>query len=183
MLKRTILTMLIMLFSVVLVSADGVDDQGNPNDPNVNDRANACYTDGAMADKCDTPWEWICGWHVIRLDAQDEASRAAFPPACTSLLPAYIEYVPPVTAPSTPSIGCVQVTNIPSSIDFGGGYWLTGNVTFYQSADCTITPGVAVWNLVYAPAPFDALTLCNLNGTFSSAVNPGFMNNVYQCIP
>lgn len=46
MLKRTILTMLIMLFSVVLVSADGVDDQGNPNDPDVNNRANACFYGG-----------------------------------------------------------------------------------------------------------------------------------------
>lgn len=177
MLKRTILTMLIMLFSVVLVSADGVDDQGNPNDPDVNNRANACFYGGAMEGKCDTEWEWYCGWHVIRLDAQDEVSRAAFPQGCVSLLPAYIEYVAPVSAPSA---GCVQTSSIPESINFAGGYFWPVGGTFYNSADCTGGTGLTTSNIVYAPAPFDALTLCNLNGAFT-LVFALPMGDVYKC--
>ena len=33
--------------------AQGVDDEGNTNDPAVNPRANACYEGGSMFDKCD----------------------------------------------------------------------------------------------------------------------------------
>lgn len=177
MLKRSILTILVMLFSVVLVSADGVDDQGNPNDPDVNNRANACYDGGDMEGKCDTPWEWMCGWYVIRLDSQNEASRAAFPPDCVNLLPAYIEYV---AAPSLPSANCVYYIGNPRSFNFSGGYFIGIGSTVYNSTDCTGTPQVLGASYVYAPAPFNAVTLCELNnGAFTNAFE--LLNDVYIC--
>lgn len=34
--------------------AHAEDDQGQPNDPTINERANACYEDGILANKCDS---------------------------------------------------------------------------------------------------------------------------------
>lgn len=111
MLKRSLLILILIFFSVVLVSADGVDDQGNPNDPNVNERANACFEGGDMAGKCDTEWEWMCGWYIIRLtEPQDEVLRAAFPPDCLSLLPA---------------LEIITIDEVRNCIDGGFGYSLS----------------------------------------------------------
>lgn len=45
----------------------GKDDRGNPNDPRVNERANACYEGAAMEFKCgDDPVLWEAGWYLIR---------------------------------------------------------------------------------------------------------------------
>ncbi|HEX2621001.1 MAG TPA: hypothetical protein VHL11_12660 [Phototrophicaceae bacterium] len=62
--------------------ADGVDDHGDPNDPTVNERANACYDGGTLANLCnstdldgdkeitefDTDWMWKAGWYLIRYE-------------------------------------------------------------------------------------------------------------------
>lgn len=184
MLKRTIFTMLIMLFSVVLVSADGVDDEGNPNDPNDNKRANACFDGGTLEGKCDTPWEWRAGWFLIRFE-YGLINRQQFPTAFASILPPVEE--PSVSAPSTPSTpsaNCVQYTTVPQSVNFAGGYiLLAGDTWYHNSADCTTGANVIGANLaaVYAPAPLDPLALCNLNGTFSSYLSIGYINDVYWC--
>lgn len=64
--SKTLLAVLVFLLFAGIVSAFGLDDRGNPNDPNTNPRANACYAEGAMAGKCDTDWEWNAGWYLIR---------------------------------------------------------------------------------------------------------------------
>lgn len=55
------------------------------NDPELNPNANACLEGGSMAGKCNSDWEWTCGWHLIRLEngliSQDE-----FPGGCFSLI-------------------------------------------------------------------------------------------------
>lgn len=40
-----------------------VDDLGQPNDPRVNERANACYAPGYV---CQGEAEWEAGWYAIR---------------------------------------------------------------------------------------------------------------------
>jgi hypothetical protein len=68
--KRLLLIILLFLFSLLLVNAEeGFDDQGNPNDPAINERANACYDGGEWEGMCDTEIEWIGGWYRIRLRA------------------------------------------------------------------------------------------------------------------
>jgi len=61
------LLLLVMSFSVIH-AADSVDDQGNPNDPTVNDRANACYAGGSLEGKCDSDILWAAGWYLIRFE-------------------------------------------------------------------------------------------------------------------
>ena len=52
----------------VVLAVPGFDDRGNPNDPRVNERANACYDGGTLAGKCDTQAEWDAGWYLIRFE-------------------------------------------------------------------------------------------------------------------
>jgi hypothetical protein len=83
----------LMAIFINLVFAIELDDEGNPNNPRENARANACFNGGAMAGKCDDAWEWNCGWFMIRYDA-GMISRADFPPTCSSLLEADATTVP-----------------------------------------------------------------------------------------
>lgn len=192
MLKRIILTLITILLAVVLVSADGGDDQGNPNDPDVNDRANACFEGGDMESKCDTEWEWMCGWHIIRLDdPQDEVSRAEFPVACVSLLPALI--VEPEQAPAPVIIifhtaGCIHYQTIPTiptssfSIDFGGGNYTPFATQTYESTDCTPPLGIVSGvGAVYAPfGRAAAQILCISHG--HTGAGEELLNGVFKCI-
>ena len=66
MIKKSILIILITVISSSFTLAQ--DDQGNVNDPNINDRANACYEDGSLAGKCSDPASWTAGWYLIRYE-------------------------------------------------------------------------------------------------------------------
>lgn len=76
------------------------DDQGNPNDPALNERANACFAGGSLEGKChttdadangviddlDVAFMWWCGWYIIRaeqglLRAEDTPEGCYFEPA------------------------------------------------------------------------------------------------------
>lgn len=50
---------------------------------------NACYEGGSMAGKCDTPWEWVCGWYLARWEANGgwSTKNNLFNDSCVSLLP------------------------------------------------------------------------------------------------
>jgi hypothetical protein len=73
-----LLTLLLVLSFSAIKAADSVDDQGNPNDPTANDRANACYDGGTLEGKCDSDLLWQAGWYLIRFE-HGSLSRADFP--------------------------------------------------------------------------------------------------------
>lgn len=97
--RAFILFLLLILMTGTAVNA-GTDDRGQPNDPNVNERANACYEGGVFAGKCGNTdldrngsveaWEidlfWTCGWYRIRFDFR-LLSREVFPLPCGWALP------------------------------------------------------------------------------------------------
>ncbi|HEX2623463.1 MAG TPA: hypothetical protein VHL11_25050, partial [Phototrophicaceae bacterium] len=74
-----VIVLLVMLVHPVFANGVGVDD-GLPNDPNVNDQANACYDGGTLEGVCsvtdvngdkeitqqDIDWMWTAGWYLIR---------------------------------------------------------------------------------------------------------------------
>jgi hypothetical protein len=99
--KQVLLILLLIILSTLAVFAQ-TDDEGNPNDPTVNDHANACYNGGAMEGKCDTQWEWECGWYMIRYD-YSLISREEIPIRCDSLLPSD---VPPAVRSDGEEIWC-----------------------------------------------------------------------------
>lgn len=77
-----------IILALAVITTLGVmaeDDEGNPNDPRENERANACYEGGVMEDKCDTNWEWTCGWYVIRYNYQ-MIGEEGVPETCESLI-------------------------------------------------------------------------------------------------
>ncbi len=180
-----VIALLVIGASVALAQGgESVDDQGNVNDPNVNERANACYEGGEWEGKCDTLLMWMGGWFRIRLDygLMTEAE-----------LPSMFAWVAsPVWGPgasgssSTPSGGCIYmesggVGGTDIYIDFGNGYFLSGPSQYSDSA-CATASGVSYppsYSYVYAPAGYDALTLCNLNGTYTGASQ--YAGDVYRC--
>ncbi|MFN8376467.1 MAG: hypothetical protein U0694_26795 [Anaerolineae bacterium] len=70
--KRLLIIAIVSLLGLLTVHAEeqSVDDQGNPNDPAVNERANACYAGAAWEYTCgDDLYMWDAGWYYIRLQA------------------------------------------------------------------------------------------------------------------
>src|SRR5687768_16715010 len=71
----------ILLFVFILSSLAILAQEDSPNDPNVNEDANACFESGNMAGRCnidfnhngvvddyEIAWAWECGWYLIRYD-------------------------------------------------------------------------------------------------------------------
>ena len=76
----------LMMLAVLLLGVWGMsaaqDGAPLPNDPAVNEDANACYEGGSMEGKCgldadgdgtleqhELDWAWACGWYAIRIEA------------------------------------------------------------------------------------------------------------------
>jgi len=170
--KRLLVVLMITIFATLLVHAE--DDQGNVNDPGENDRANACYDDGSMAGKCETDWEWECGWYFIRFE-YGSLSRDNFPGWCASLLPAIVED-DAVTVLAT-GAGCVPFLG--EYIFFVSGDFLPSGTATYSDPGCTTSSGVTLIELVYSTtgAP-GATAICVSNGFTGSGLVEG---NIYHC--
>jgi hypothetical protein len=87
-------------FVLLLMSSTAfVIAQDLPNDPTVNDDANACYTGGTMEGRCGTvdhdgngviddyesEWDFRCGWYLIRYQYQ-MISSVELPSDCRTLV-------------------------------------------------------------------------------------------------
>jgi hypothetical protein len=79
-----IYVLVIVLGGAVLLLHDGVDDEGLPNIPLFNERANACYGGAALSGTCETDDDWQCGWAWIRLE-NNLITPDTFPDDCASL--------------------------------------------------------------------------------------------------
>jgi hypothetical protein len=176
-----ILALVVFFIPVSVSLADtGLDDQGNPNDPAVNARANACYPGGAMEGKCDTEWEWTCGWYLIRYNA-GMYSRSQVPATCASLLPPVLK-----GAKTYPTVGCVLLTPFdisgPVYLNFNGGNYLPAPVTVYNDANCSIVNRTFVTPIAYAPGgAADALAICQQHGHSSAVQQLGSEPYIYEC--
>lgn len=176
--KRLWIVLFILMFSVFAVSAEGVDDQGNPNDPETNDRANACYEGGSMEGKCDTDWEWECGWHLIQFE-YGLTERDEFPAWCISIIPP--EIVPDELEGVVNNTPCKDIgigwVVFPSS-----NYLPTGMYLLFSNNTCTTlsidSPSVFTQPHVVANSVSSATALCVANGhTFDF----GPIGDVYFC--
>lgn len=73
--KFALLSLAMLLVTLMFVPsafADGID--------------NECNEGGAMAGKCDTEWEWTCGWYLARFN-RGELNYQTVPATCVILLP------------------------------------------------------------------------------------------------
>lgn len=180
--KRFMLILIMILSSIVPVSAEGVDDQGNPNDPEVNDRANACYEGGTMLNQCNTKLDWQAGWYLIRFE-MGILSRDEIPDWVGWVLPPEVlpdELRNSVMIP-VPSGACLS--DGPNYYNFAGGYFLPYGSASHSDTNCAVVQaGFLAANIVYAPPPFDAFTLCQLNGNYSG-VSGSIGDNLHVCQP
>lgn len=137
---------------------------------------NACFSGGVMEGKCDTDWEWMCGYYLARWQAN-----------CISLLPPRFITPPGGDDEVFPSAGCLLLAfggGQPLYANFNGSYFFTVPAPGYSDPDCTI-PNGGFWvdHNVYAPAPYDAETLClEAFGTTLFLPFPwGYDPNVWAC--
>jgi hypothetical protein len=183
MFKKLFFVLLVLSFSVLVFA---LDDQGNPNDPTINERANACYEDGSMAGKCLTAWDWEGGWYLIRFQS-GLISRENFPLQFVILLPPLPEDLANDKPYSYPTAGCVFIlTNAMDGIgrysDFNGGNFLSAGHTWYINNTCdsgytTTSP----YDLAYAPnGSADAVAICQAHGFTGVVVDPE-NSDVYIC--
>lgn len=79
--KRVLL--LILVFALLIpIGITTAQEPGTKAD-------NACYEGGSMAGKCDTEWEWVCGYYLARWESAGgwNTPNNLFNSACISLLP------------------------------------------------------------------------------------------------
>ena len=73
--KRVLIFGLMCVLGLSLAAQDA-----EPNDPRVNERANACYDGGTLEGKCQIEEEWKAGWYLIRVEygifAQDDVPQS-----------------------------------------------------------------------------------------------------------
>lgn len=105
--SRFALFIIIALLSAGMLTALAQDDQGNPNDPAINDRANACFEGGSLEGRCyqdfnadgiiddgEIWWAWNCGWYLIRY----EHGMLELPDWCEDIL--HVPAPPPTPTPT-----------------------------------------------------------------------------------
>lgn len=167
MLKHVLISLIVLFMTGLLIIAQsGYDDLGNPNDPRLNDRANACYESGTMADKCDSELEWQAGWYRIRFE-YGLLGRGEVPAWVAWVLPP--EIIPeelPMPGPVPPTTCTINfipatfpyttfgsnVTVLISTVignDNGGtpgALWNTGNLFYTTASDGARLSIGSVWD-------------------------------------
>lgn len=187
---RIVTIVAVIMLGVAVSWAQTTDDQGAANDPQTNDRANACYDGGTLADKCDNDWAWQCGWYLIRHEA-GLVSRDEFPLWCSILLPTLTASFPATdimgagfvpTGPASPPVGgCIQAL-AGFYVDFSGGYSLPANTFGFSDSACSAPVATKLGlNTVYAPPAYDASALCVVAFGQPTAGYGTYMNDLYEC--
>lgn len=173
----TVLIIALILSSIAIFAQE--DDQGNPNDPNNNDRANACYEEGSMESKCHTEWEWICGWYMIRFDT-GIFSREEVPATCASLLPAEIDVTEAPDGSAPPENSCKGPIYGSLYVDFKGSNFIASPAQSFTDTNCTAPSTLIFLDLVYTTGGIGvANTICNVNISGSVATSLG--SDIYYC--
>lgn len=88
---------------------------------------NECYAGGTMEGKCDTEWEWQCGWYMARYNRSVFGSSGV-PTWCDSLLalntgdPFGFPSFPFATCTATSASGVTSLYELVAFSDSGMGY-------------------------------------------------------------
>jgi len=185
--KILLISLIVLSLGVLHISAqDSVDDQDNPNNPDTNDRANACYEGGTLEGQCTSEALWQAGWYLIRVEF-DIFNRSDVPTWVAWVLPPEVvpeEIVPspvdPIQCYTDGSKSFVFDAN-QLSVDLG-----VGGMVVYNNTDCSsgvivtlttlITP-IDVFMILPATDNTEAMTQCM--ATFSA---PGTTNHRTQSV-
>lgn len=186
MFKGSFAVIVILVLSSIFVYADaGFDDTGNPNDPDDNDRANACYEGGSMEGKCDEEIEWSAGWYLIRYE-YGLLAREDVPSWVVWVIPP--EVVPEelaeiaVVSGATPSTGARAGCHTDGSFSF---IWPGGDgpasVNYWFNTTCAGAPRLQPrGTFVYAANIAEARTRC-IGGGFRRTNNVDRFTEFFLC--
>jgi hypothetical protein len=185
-----LLALIILVFAAIVGIQAQEDDQGVPNDPNNNERANACYEGGSMAGQCDTMEEWEAGYYLIRWE-YGLLSTEDFPDFFNWALPDYVFVDEDAAAPAN----CFVHNSGTKSLLFNGNSGVGGNFSMWASDNCTGSPlgssALSIENpiIVLASSGSAAGTICftlqapDLYGIDSlSAYGYNAPSNMFVCI-
>jgi hypothetical protein len=140
------------LFGANIASADSIQVQGYQR---------ASQTEACVAQVGETPWQaswgpdatWKPGW-------EQWANKGAGGWVCTRSITWAKTPVPVGSgAPAHPSAGCVYLGR-GGYLNFQGGWSLAIGALVYTDPACSLLLGTWGYYLVYAPAGFDATTVC-----------------------
>lgn len=157
-----IITGLATLMTVFLVGA--VDDEGNVNDPTINERANACFEGGSMAGRCDSELDWQAGWYLIRFET-GLLTREDIPSWVAWVIPS--EETPKTNEDETPEPNEEEAPEPIVCVSIGGGFGifvdniLTKGSQLYTTSNCATGPYITTSDdFVIAGSSAEALALC-----------------------
>jgi hypothetical protein len=181
MLKRLIVALSVLLLSSIAVFAEaGFDDQGNPNDPTVNERANACYEGASMENRCQTELDWQAGWYLIRFEF-GLLSREEVPSWVAWVLPPEILAEVKLSAPTSPST-CALAWNPNFYVDFSKSNFV-GSGNYWSDTACTVPNGSLSRKWVFSPSgQANATTICVANMGAGYAAIPSHGPLVFECV-
>jgi hypothetical protein len=185
---KRLLILAAALVAVWGTAAAQADDDRLPNDPHVNEDANACFAGGSLEGECapdgdgngvvddyEHDWAWNCGWHLIRLQAKMIVEND-MPVWCMGLI------YTPVCYPTLPELSL--------SFQYIGPPNTPGNMLIYRTDNCTDTavqPQSAL--LIYADTEADATAVCealapsiyDLVSLAGLGIGTSWPDNLYLC--
>ncbi len=185
MLQRFVLVSLLLLFvGIPAFAQDGTEAQDLPNDPYVNEGANACLEGGAMEYRCHTELEWQAGWYLIRFQV-GMITRAQVPDWVAWVLPPEIPEVLEIVeevAPIIPVNYCALAWNPNFYVDFTSSNFVnSGN--YWSDPACTIPNGNLSRRWVFSPSgEANATSLCVANLGAGWIAIPSHGPDVFECV-
>jgi len=110
---RLILLSSVLLLSVIVAIIASANEP-KPETP----EDNACYAGGEMDGKCDTDWEWTCGWYLARwITAGGWYGDFVMPTDCLILITLRpINVIHPIIPISTPTMTLTASPIVPTTI-------------------------------------------------------------------
>ncbi|MBK9749142.1 MAG: hypothetical protein IPO91_20515 [Chloroflexi bacterium] len=176
--RLVIVTLLFLLVAIPAFAQEDTETQDLPNDPYVNDAANACLEGGAMEYRCHTELEWQAGWYLIRFQV-GMITRAQVPDWVAWVLPPEIVEE---SAPISLINYCALAWNPNFYVDFTNSNFVnSGN--YWSDPACTIPNGNLSRRWVYSPSgEANATSICVANLGAGYIAVPSHGSNVFECV-
>lgn len=128
-----------------------------------------------------SPTDLATGWTAWRGSWEQWANHGTGGFTCTRSIIWAVETPPAsdIDVPAYPSGGCIRGGG-GTYVDFNGGWYVDVNSPLYTDALCA-GPASVTNDLVYAPAPYDAMTLClDAFGRADNFSGP-YGDGIYEC--
>jgi hypothetical protein len=167
--------LLLVLLAILLAIPFGYSlaqppQPGTPQD-------NACNTGGPMAGKCDTEWEWICGWYVAQWYNKGgwNTPNNTIPDWCQPQI-----LLPQKPPPSTPD----PTANPTSCVNYGANsFCLTNNLgehDLLRDGSINRRDVILPQNTTSCPAPYTDVPITTVALAYGSEIRGVVLNKGFS---